>query len=50
MRSGSFQNLEYFKYLIWLSYFNDPKKIIVNGRWTYEVDGKRNSTFGLEMR
>jgi hypothetical protein len=26
------------------------KKFLVNGRWTYEVDGKRNSTFGLEMR
>jgi hypothetical protein len=29
--------------------FNDPKIFIVNGRWAYEVSGKRNLTFGLEM-
>jgi hypothetical protein len=26
------------------------KLLQYNGRWAYEVGGKRNSTFGLEMR
>jgi hypothetical protein len=39
----------FFEYLIWLPYFNDPKTVIVHGRWLNEVGGKRNSIFGLEM-
>jgi hypothetical protein len=46
MRSGQLSNLGVFEAFDLATVVQRSKKIIVDGRWAFEVGGKRNSTFG----